>query len=405
MKQRFTSQFQSPFPRSDEKGRPGPLGARAGLIFSMYDVCMQRTTSESTSPSREAPPHQPPRVTPAPAVRGTFLLATCQGGAEASLVRRQEAILPDVVKAAWRRGVVTFRLGNSDPPDDFFPDLVFARAVIRSLGQVSGASDAQRIAAVRALAADTTWDAIHVWHRDRRLEAEIDPQTIRAALLADYSLQATQPTAARPGDLVLDCLIDTADRWWVGWHRAGTPMSCLPGGMHPKALPEDKVSRAWLKLDEAIATFAVDMRPGQRAVELGASPGGACQRLLEAGLTVVGIDPAPVDERVAAHANFEQWQMRARDVKVKSFRGFDWIVADMNIDPRSTLESLGRIVTAAGNKPAGIIATLKLPDWSRAEELPGWLDQFRDWGFLPRARQISTGGREVCVVALRTRRR
>jgi hypothetical protein len=96
--------------------------------------------------------------------------------------------------------------------------------------------------------------------------------------------------------------------------------------------------------------------------------------------------------------------MRARDVKVTSFRGFDWIVADMNIDPRSTLESLGRIVTAAGVKPAGIIATLKLPDWSRAEELPGWLDQFRDWGFTPRARQVSTGGREVCVVALRTRR-
>jgi hypothetical protein len=77
----------------------------------------------------------------------------------------------------------------------------------------------------------------------------------------------------------------------------------------------------------------------------------------------------------------------------------------MNIDPRSTLESLGRIVTAAGNKPAGIIATLKLPEWSRAEELPGWLDRFRDWGFAARARQISTGGREVCVVALRTRRR
>ena len=175
--------------------------------------------------------------------------------------------------------------------------------------------------------------------------------------------------------------------------------------MHPKELPPDKVSRAWLKLDEAIATFGVDLRPGQRAVELGASPGGACQRLLEAGLEVVGIDPAVVDERVAAEPRFEQWRMRARDVKVRNFRGFDWIVADMNIDPRSTLASIERIVTADGVKPAGIIATLKLPDWSRAEELPGWLDRFRAWGFAPRARQVSTGGREICVVALRTRRR
>ena len=393
-----------PFPRSDEKGRPGPLGARAGLIFWVYDGGMRPPEPTVAGPRRESP--RPPNlpVTHAPAVRGGFLLATCQGGAEATLCRRQEAVLPEVAKAAWRRGVVTFRLGNFDPPDDFFPDLIYARTVVRSLGQVSGASDPERIAAVRALVAHADWDNIHVWHRDRRLEADADPQPIRDALLSAFGKPASLMPAARPGDLILDCLIDTADRWWIGWHRAKTLTSCQPGGLHPKELPADKVSRAWLKLDEAIATFGVDLRPGQRAVELGASPGGACQRLLEAGLTVVGIDPALVDDRVAAHANFEQWRMRARDVKLKNFRGFDWIVADMNIDPKSTLASIGRIVTSAGGKPAGIIATLKLPDWSRAEELPGWLDQFRAWGFSALARQISTGGRELCVVALRSRR-
>ncbi len=388
-----------PFPRSDEKGRPGPLGARAGLIFWVYDWDMPRTPSPSPHPRRAGL-----GITPAPAVRGAFLLATCQGGAEASLCRRQELVLPELSKAAWRRGVVTFRLGDCDPPDDFFPDLLYARAVVRSLGQVSGASDEERVAAVQALVAPAAWDTVHVWHRDRRLEADVDPQAIRAALLTAAGKPAALPATARPGDLVLDCLIDTADRWWVGWHRAATPMSCQPGGMHPTELPADKVSRAWLKLDEAIATFGVDLKPGQRAVELGASPGGACQRLLEAGLEVVGIDPALVDARVAAHANFEQWRMRARDVKVKNFRGFDWIVADMNIDPRSTLASVERIVTSAGVRPTGIIATLKLPDWSRADELPAWLDQFRSWGFAPRARQVSTGGREICVVALKTRR-
>ena len=59
-----------------------------------------------------------------------------------------------------------------------------------------------------------------------------------------------------------------------------------------------------------------------------------------------------------------------------------------------------RIVTAPGVRPAGIIATLKLPNWSRAAELPDWLARFRSWGFEPRARQLSTGGREVCVAAL-----
>ena len=45
------------------------------------------------------------------------------------------------------------------------------------------------------------------------------------------------------------------------------------------------------------------------------------------------------------------------------------------------------------------VATLKLPDWARVAELPRWLDAFRNWGYVPRARQLSTGGREVCVVA------
>jgi 23S rRNA (cytidine2498-2'-O)-methyltransferase len=357
-----------------------------------------------------APPANSSRIagralTPAPAERSGFLLATCQGGAEASLRRRQELVLPELAPAAWRRGVVTFRLGDVDPSDDFFPDLVYARTVIRSLGQVSGPSVADRIAAVQRLAAHPTWDNIHVWHRDRRLEEEVDRHAIRAALLSAFCMPATLSEQATVGDLVLDCLFDTAERWWVGWHRAGTPSSRQPGGMHPVALTEDKVSRAWLKLDEAIAVFGLDLERGQRAVELGCAPGGACQRLLESGLEVVGIDPALVDDRVGKHPGFEQWRMRARDVKVKLFRGFDWIVADMNIDPRSTLESLERIVTAGGARPKGLITTLKLPDWSRAEELPTWLDRFRGWGYEPRARQVSTAGREVCVAAVRSRRR
>jgi len=159
------------------------------------------------------------------------------------------------------------------------------------------------------------------------------------------------------------------------------------------------VSRAWLKLDEALAVFTLAPAAGERAIELGSAPGGACQRLLEAGLDVVGIDPAAMDPRVAGHPRFTHWRMRARDVKQRMFRGCDWLVTDMNIDPRSTLEALGRIVTTPGVRPRGIVATLKIPDWSRAAELPDWLAAFRGWGYEPRARQLSSGGREVCVAA------
>lgn len=371
-----------------------------------------------------SPTHSP---SPAPAIRGGFLLVGCQGGAEEALCRRQQAVLPQVSKGVWRRGAVTFRLPEAsadspgfDPPDDFFPDLTFARAVIRSLGQAKGSTEQEQIDDLLGLAGTTSWDNVHAWVRAPR-GATADEAAAQAAALRAKILEALQarrllgrhaleriiddPTA-QPGDLVLDCIIDEegdspSQRLWVGWHRANTPPSQWPGGLYPVALPADKVSRAWLKLDEAIATFAIPLEPGQRAVELGCAPGGACQRLLEAGLSVTGIDPALVDARVAAHPRFEQRRMRARDVRLKELRGFDWVVADMNIDPTSTLEAVERVVTAPGSRPKGIIATLKLPEWSRAAGLPEWLSLFRGWGYAPTARQLSTGGREICVMALR----
>lgn len=98
--------------------------------------------------------------------------------------------------------------------------------------------------------------------------------------------------------------------------------------------------------------------------------------------------------------------MRSRDVRLAAYRGFDWFVTDMNIDPASTMEALDRILTAPGVKPRGVIATLKLPQYARAIEVPGWLDAFRGWRYTPiLARQLSTGGREICVVAVRGNRR
>ena len=363
-----------------------------------------------------APPPSPPSV------RGSFLLCVCQGGVEQPLIARQQAILPAFAPGAWRRGVVTFRIGPADfdPPDDFFPDLILAHTVIRSLGQVvgdargpgSGGVSAAAIEGVLRLVEGGRFDAIHAWPRTARVAdakaADPDDGLPVAAVRAAVAMAAgidpgseRMAAPARRGDLVLDIVLDAPERWWVGWHRVNAPPTSWPGGAYPGTLPAGAVSRAWLKLDEAITVFGLTLAPGQRAIELGAAPGGACQRLLEAGLEVVGVDPALVDARVAAHPRFRQWRMRARDVKRAAFRGCDWLVCDMNIDPTSTMAVLERTLTAPGVRPLGVIATLKLPEWSRAAALPDWLAALVRWGYAPRARQLSSGGREVCVTALR----
>lgn len=343
---------------------------------------------------------------------GEFLLCGCQPGAEAALREQAARVLPGVRPGAWRRGVVTFRLpeGSSPSMDRLAADLVLARTVVHSLGQVTGdepqALAREAVALVRANGAAP--QNVHVWNRVMPVgpgAAEAARATIaaRRALLEALGLEATHPAEASPGERVLDCVIDTPIRWWVGWHISDSVSSRWPGGFHPaasEALPEGVVSGAWLKLDEAMRVFEIPFAAGERAIELGASPGGACQRLLEAGLHVVGVDPALVDPVVAARPRFTQWRMRAREVPLDRFHGCDWLVADMNIDPKSTLAALGRVATARGVRLSGIVATLKIPDWSRAAELAGWLDTIRSWGFEPRARQLSTSGREISVVAL-----
>ncbi len=353
------------------------------------------TPAESLSPRVAEPPRS-----------GRFLLCSCQAGAEGALRQRAAEVFPDSRPGAWRRGAVSFRIPGEPVPEDGGVDigfaLVFARATMHSLGQVAGDDDGGRITEACRLAGGRRYDNVHVWQRDPR--AELPGSAIRSALVAAQGLAPTLGEVAEPGTVVLDCLIDSAERWWIGWHRAEDLPSRWPGGVCPglaQPLPDGTVSRAWLKLDEAIAVFGIPFRPGQRAMELGASPGGACQRLLEAGLEVVGVDPAVVDPRVATAPRFEQWRMRARDVPLRRCAGIDWLVADMNIDPKSTMAALGRIALAPAVRLQGIVATLKLPDWSRAAELPGWLDMFRSFGLEPRARQLSSGGREICVVATR----
>jgi 23S rRNA (cytidine2498-2'-O)-methyltransferase len=345
-----------------------------------------------------------------------FLFTTCQVGAETALKAEIARLAPEFRFAYSRPGFVTFKLpADHELRQDFDLQAVFARVWGFSLGKTTAADPTERLAQFWKLAGELPFDALHVWQRDRIPTGDhgYEPGLTDLAREVGESLVESQPTrpgkkpvsanaTAQPGELVLDCVLVEPGEWWVGYHRAGAVSSCWPGGMFDIALPADAVSRAYAKIEEALAWSRLPVKRGDHVVEIGCAPGGASQALLGRGMFVTGIDPADVDARVLAHPRFTHLRKRGADVKRREFREVRWLMADMNVAPAYTLTTVGEIVTHPAVKIAGMLLTLKLISWDLAEEVPGYLDQVRSWGFSHvAARQLAHNRQEICVMASR----
>jgi len=352
----------------------------------------------------------------------SFLFVTCQVGAEAAVKSELARRWPLFRFAYSRPGFLTFKLPEDHAlADDFDLESAFARAYGFSLGKISGGAEdemaraAWKLASAAFAAGDPPLEKLHVWPRDMRAAGEhgFSPGLSLAALSARAALLAAAPkqskialgdatATARPGQLVLDCVLVQANEWWIGYHRARSGPSCLPGGLDDLALPEAAVSRAWLKMEEAIRWSQLPLQAGEQCVEIGCAPGGSCQSLLARGLIVAGVDPADVHADVLAHPNFTHVRMRGADIRRREFRQTDWLMADMNVAPTYTLDSVEDIVTHEAVRIRGLLLTLKLPDWRLADELPEYLARVRSWGYPhAMARQLQHSRQEVCIAAWR----
>jgi 23S rRNA (cytidine2498-2'-O)-methyltransferase len=364
-----------------------------------------------------------------------FVFATCQVGAEAALKGEIARDAPALRFAYSRPGFLTFKRldefaaskvasgrtsAHGDKLEDPLSSAVFARASGISLDKVGGMTPEECATDVWRLAGNRLYLRLHVWRRDlvgpdfhgkliepppsvAEVEAAIRDAAVRCGK-APGDFDPSQPT--RPGDLVLDCVIVEPQEWWVGWHEAQSVTSCWPGGQFDVPLPPNAVSRAWLKMEEALAWSGLPIAPGDLCAEIGSAPGGASQALLGHGVHVIGVDPADMDPRVLAHPGFAHWKKRGADVRRREFRKVRWLMADLNVAPAYTLDTVEAIVTHADVSVQGMILTLKLLEWSLATEIPAYLDRIRSWGFRRvAARQLHHNRQEICVAAQRGRYR
>jgi len=348
-----------------------------------------------------------------------FLFAVCQQRFEPALKAEFAQLWPDFRFAFSRPGFVTFKL----PPDvqaqpDIAEKSVFARTAGFSLGRVEGDNPGTMAGEAWNFATDVRPTHLHVWQRDRLPVGDrgFEPGTTELAQQFGQQLVDRFPRgseAGRPpvlnqvaprGSRVLDCVIVEPNQWWIGWHRASSVTSRWPGGVPPVDLERKVVGRAYWKMHEALAWSRLPIVEGELCAEIGSAPGGSSQCLLERGLRVIGIDPAEMSPVVAEHPGFTHLRKRAADVRRREFRHVRWLVADSNVAPKHTLDSVEQIVTHDQVHVRGMILTLKLLDRRLAEQIPDYIQRVRGWGYrYVKARQLAFNRSGICLMALRRR--
>ena len=88
-------------------------------------------------------------------------------------------------------------------------------------------------------------------------------------------------------------------------------------------------NRAYLKLWEALVRLGRWPGPGERCLDLGASPGGWTYVIAKLGAQVIAVDKAPLDPKVAALAGVEWRGESAFALEPASVGGVDWLFSDI----------------------------------------------------------------------------
>lgn len=342
-----------------------------------------------------------------------FLFMCCQVGVEGVCKQRMHDRWPEMRFSFSRPGFLTYRLPAGPLPADANLENAFARTYGNCLGRIEATSPVEGADALFAKYADLNAEHIHVWQRDSRPVGEgFEPFATEAAIEAAKAIAARKPPScswavnniAAAGESIVDCILVEPAQWWIGQHVARSVESRWVGGSPPLRPPENMISRAYLKMHEAIAWSRLPLRRGDWCVELGSAPGGAAQALLEHQLRVLGIDPAEMDPRVDAEEHFHHIRKRVREVPRKDFAKARWLMCDANVTPQQTLDMVEDIVAHKDTHIRGMLLTLKMPNWSLIDNLPEYLRRIRSWGYrYIRPRHLAFNRQEVCVAALRNK--
>ncbi len=341
------------------------------------------------------------------------LLCYCRPGFEPELAAELTERAAQTGHAGYARtergsGYVVFADENAQALSQALPwrDMIFARQKLRLVAELRDLDPRDRIAPMlSALAPDLRFGDLFVEHPDS------DEAKPLSGLARSFG-NALRPALRKAG------LLTAAE-------RAGLPRLhvCFVAGDHallaigdprdsapwPLGIPRlrvhaDAPSRSALKLEEALLCLLDDderehlLKPGMRAADLGAAPGGWTWVLMRNGLQVTAIDNGPLRPHLFDSGLVEH--LRADGFAWQPQRPLDWMVCDMVEQPRRVAARMAQWFNEGWCRHA--IFNLKLPMKRRWQETELCLQEFSAQAGKPlrlRARQLYHDREEITVFA------
>ncbi|ADB33828.1 ribosomal RNA methyltransferase RrmJ/FtsJ [Kribbella flavida DSM 17836] len=216
--------------------------------------------------------------------------------------------------------------------------------------------------------------------------------------LLEDALGARGVEVSRSGqEIVVSCFV-SGRAVLVGLNRLEHSLADWPGGRMRLARSDERVSRSEFKLEEAIQTFRLDLRPGGRALDLGASPGGWTRILRQYEQEVWSVDPGALDPRLDTDRRIHHVATTAGEFFRRNQVRFDAVVNDMRMDQ---VMSARVMLDAVPHLRRGALAVVTLKGGGRnpLDAARRGMDVLSKEYDVLHARQLHHNRREITVVA------
>ena len=355
---------------------------------------------------------EPPKM---PATPASSLLAYCRPGFEGECAQELAALDAQYgggsghARAQREHACVEYVLPDAAAQQAILAqahwrELVFARQLLAVFARAQALPPRDRLGELLPLiqADGRRWCDAWVEAPDSDVTRELAPlcRGLNAALIAAMKQQR---------------LLERQSRWRLHLCLTATDAAFLaaadvaqaapwPGGIPRLKFPREAPSRSTLKLEEALLVLLDEgererwLKPGMRAVDLGAAPGGWTWQLVRRSLRVIAVDNGPMNAQLMASGLVEH--LREDGFHYQPAKAVDWLVCDMVDQPRRVAARIAHWLAQGWCRHA--IFNLKLPMKKRYDEVQLCLNLLREG--LPnlrdlRAKQLYHDREEITVFA------